>query len=312
MYKVIIDCDPGHDDAVALLLAARAENIDLLGVTTVAGNSELHHTTVNARKVLDFAGLTDVPVFAGAAKPLMRDLFRLTGVAIHGEDGLGGPVIPEPQTPIENESALSFLIRKIKASEEKVVLIATGPLTNVALAFMADPTIKEKIDRLIIMGGAVYTEGNVTSAAEFNIFVDPEAAKVVFQSGVPIYLVSLDATMKALFKEEDIEALRAQEDEVSVLVAELMDFFANSHLEHFKVKEAPIHDALCVAILLDEDLVNFQHTYVDISLHDPLTLGETVADLWGITEHEKNAYISTDVDRERFVELVKSHMKSVE
>ena len=192
MKKVIMDCDPGHDDAIALLLASRADDIELLGVTTVAGNSELENTTRNARKVLDYAGVTDVDVYAGCERPMMRDLYRLTGAIIHGEDGLGGPKIPDPVTPIKEEHAVDFIIRALRESDEKIILIPTGPLTNIAMALIKAPDIKEKIERIIIMGGAVNDPGNITSAAEFNIYVDPEAAKIVFASGCNIYLNTLD------------------------------------------------------------------------------------------------------------------------
>lgn len=309
MIKVIMDCDPGHDDAIALLLASRSENIKILGVTTVAGNSELENTTRNARKILDFAGVTDVDVYAGCSKPLMRDLYRLTGAIIHGEDGLGGPKIPAPVTPVKEEHGVDFIIRTLRESDEKITLIATGPLTNVAMVLMKAPDVKEKIERIIIMGGAVVDPGNITSAAEFNIFVDPEAAKVVFSSGCTIYLNTLDISMKAVFYEKDIEDLRAQGDKVSDIVAQLLDFFASTHVKHFGFKACPIHDALCVGMLIDESMIEFQKTYLDISVNDPLTLGETVADLWGITGHEPNCYISMKVNRELFVKMIQDHMK---
>ncbi|NLL73917.1 MAG: nucleoside hydrolase [Clostridiales bacterium] len=309
MKKVIIDCDPGHDDAIALLLALHSEEIQVLGVTTVAGNSELENTRRNARKILDYAGATDIDVYSGCERPLMRDLYRLTGAIIHGEDGLGGPHIPDPVIPIKDEHAVDFIIRTLKESDSKAILIPTGPLTNIATAFIKAPEIKEKVEKIIIMGGAVWDPGNITSAAEFNIYVDPEAAKIVFASGCETYLVTLDVTMKAEFFEDDIEELRAQGDKISVIVAELLDFFANTHLEHFGVKSCPIHDALCVGILLDEDLIGFEHTYLDVSVNDPLTLGETVADLWDITGKDKNCYVSKTVDRDKFVDMIKTYMK---
>lgn len=309
MKKVIIDCDPGHDDAIALLLAAKADDIEIVGVTTVAGNSELHNTTRNARKILDYAGYTDIEVYAGCDRPMMRDLFRLTGAIIHGEDGLGGPNIPAPVTPIKDEHAVDYLIRTLRNSEERIILIVTGPMTNVAVAMQKAPDIKDKIDRIIMMGGAVIEPGNVTSAAEFNIFVDPEAAKIVINSGCELFLVSLDVSMKAVFLEEDIETLRAQGDKISEIVASLLDFFAETHVKHFGFKACPIHDALCVGMLIDKNLIEFQKTYLDVSLHDPLTLGETVADLWEITGNKPNCHIAMKVNRELFVRMICEHMK---
>lgn len=309
MKKIIMDCDPGHDDAIALLLAAHSEDIQILGVTTVAGNSELANTTRNARKILDYAGVIDVGVYPGCDRPIMRNLYRFTGVIIHGEDGLGGPKIPEPVTPIETEHGVDYIIRTLRESKEKIILIPTGPLTNIAAAFIKAPDIKEKVEKIIIMGGAVMDAGNVTSAAEFNIFVDPEAAKIVFASGCNIYLNTLDISMKAVFYEEDIEALRSQGDKISDIVAQLLDFFASTHVAHFGFKACPIHDALCIGVLIDEALIEYEHTFMDVSVNDPLTLGETVADLWGVTGNEKNCYISTKVNRELFVKMIQEHIK---
>ncbi len=309
MRKVIIDCDPGHDDAIALLLAAKADNLDILGVTTVSGNSELHNTTRNARRVLDYAGYSNIDVYSGCDRPMLREAFRLTGAVIHGEDGLGGPHIPAPVTPVKEEHAVDFIIRTLHSSEERIILIVTGPMTNIAVALEKAPDIKDKIDRIIIMGGAILEPGNITSSAEFNVYVDPEAAKIVFNSGCELYLVSLDVTMKSMFYEEDIETLRKQGDKISTIVASLLDFFAQTHLKHFGFRACPIHDALCVGILIDENLVEFKKTFVDVALHDPLTLGETVADLWDITGHKPNCHIGMKVDREKFIRMICEHMK---
>lgn len=309
MQKIIIDCDPGHDDAIAILLASRSDKLKIVGVTTVAGNSELENTSNNARKILDYAGVFDVPVYAGCSAPMMRSLFRLTGAIIHGEDGLGGPTIPAAVTPIEKEHGVDFIIRTLRESDEKITLIPVGPLTNIAMALIKAPDIKSKIEKIVIMGGAVIDPGNITSAAEFNIYVDPEAAKVVFSSGCNIYLNTLDISMKAVFHEEDIERLRAQGDRVSDIVAQLLDFFAATHVEHFGFKACPIHDALCVGVLIDESLIEYKKVFLDVSVNDPLTLGETVADLWNITGNEPNCYISMKVDREKFVDMITEHMK---
>lgn len=308
MFNVIMDCDPGHDDAIALMLASRADNIRILGVTTVAGNSYVENVTRNARKVLDYADVTDVDVYQGAGKPMLHDLYRLTGAIIHGEDGLGGPKIPDAVTPVRSEHAVEFIIRTLRESKEKVTLIPTGPLTNIALVLTQAPDVKEKIDRIIIMGGAIYDPGNVTSAAEFNIYQDPEAARIVMQSGCTIYLNTLDISMKAVFYEEDKERIRAKGGKIPTFVAELLDFFGATHVEHFGFFACPIHDALCVGALIDENLIEYQHTYVDISCAEELTRGETVADLWNVTGHAPNCYISTKVNRELFVDMITEHM----
>ena len=308
MIDLILDCDPGHDDAIAMLLASRAEGIRLLGVTTVAGNSYVENTTINARKVLDYADVTDVPVYQGAGKPMMHELYRLTGAIIHGEDGLGGPKIPAPVTPIAKGHAVDFLINTLRAHPGKVTLVAVGPLTNIAMMVVQAPDVLDKVEKLVIMGGAIRDPGNITSAAEFNIYVDPEAAKIVFASGMNIYLNTLDISMKAVFYGDDIERIRAQGDKVSTLVAQLLDFFGQTHVNHFGFLACPIHDALCVGVLIDEELVEWEETFVDISVSDPLTRGETVADLWGITGNAPNCHISVKVDRERFVQMITSHM----
>lgn len=308
MKKIIIDCDPGHDDAIALLLAARADELEILGVTTISGNSELHNTTRNARRILDYAGYPHIDVYPGCDRPMIREPFRLTGAIIHGEDGLGGPNVPPPFTPVREEHAVDFLIRTLRDSMERIILIVTGPMTNLAVALEKAPDIRDKIDRIIIMGGAVIEPGNITSASEFNIYVDPEAAKLVFNSGCELYLVSLDVTMKAMFYEADIETLRRQGDKISTIVASLLDFFAETHVKHFGFKACPIHDALCVGILIDESLIEFKKTFVDIALQDPLTLGETVADLWEITGNKPNCHIAMRVDREKFVAMICEHM----
>jgi inosine-uridine nucleoside N-ribohydrolase len=240
---------------------------------------------------------------------MQREAFRLTGTAIHGEDGLGGPPVPAPVTPIKEEHAVDYIIRTLRDSDDPIILIVTGPMTNIATALEKAPDIKDMIDRIIIMGGAIVEPGNITSSAEFNIYVDPEAAKIVLGSGCVLYLVSLDVTMKSMFYEEDIETLREQGDKVSVIVASLLDFFADTHLKLFGYRACPIHDALCVGILIDESLVEFKKTFVDVALLDPLTLGETVADLWGIAGNEPNCHIGMKVDREKFVRMICEHMK---
>ncbi len=309
MKKIILDCDPGHDDAIAILLATRSEKIKLLGITTVAGNSELVNTTNNALRVLNYADVYDVPVYAGCEKPMMRNLYRLTGAIIHGEDGLGGPDIPAPTQKPEVGHAVDYIVDTLMAAEEKLTIVAVGPLTNIATAMVKVPAIKEKIEQIVIMGGAVVDPGNITSAAEFNIFVDPEAAKIVMCSGVKIYLNTLDISMKAVFYEDDINNLANKGNKVCKIVHELLKFFAGTHVDHFGFLACPIHDALCVGMLIDESLIEYKKVFLDVSLNDELTLGETVADLWNITGKEPNVFLSTKVDREKFVSMITEHLQ---
>jgi inosine-uridine nucleoside N-ribohydrolase len=309
MYNVIIDCNPGQDDAIALLLASRADDIRILGVTTVAGNGYLENTTQNARTVLDFAGATDVDVYPGCEKPMMRELWRLSAAILHGEDGLGGSKLPDPVTPVKNEHAVSFIIRALRESEERITLIVTGPATNIAQTLVQAPDVKENIDRIVLMGGAIRTPGNVTSAAEFNMFQDPEAAKILLASGLDLYLVTLDASMNALFSDSDIRRLRGQGDELSAAAAKLLDFSEETHMQYFGFPACPVHGALSIASLIDQDLIGWEYTFVDVSACDELTRGETVADLWGITGRLPNCHIAAGVDRDRFADIVIEHLK---
>ena len=307
MKKIIMDCDPGHDDAIALLLATRADCLELIGVTTVAGNSDLRHTTANALKVLEYADVYDIPVYAGCSKPLMRDLFRHTGAIIHGEDGLGGPHIPFAARQCEGEHAVQYLARTLRETKEKLTVVATGPLTNIAAALTLDESVKNGIDEIIVMGGAIREAGNITSAAEFNIYVDPEAAKIVFSSGCRLRVNPLDITMKALFLQEDIDKL-ALGGKVSEIVAELLQFFGQAHLKHFGDFVCPIHDATCVAALIAPELIEYEPVFLDVSVNDELTRGETVADIWRITGRKENARIGTKINREKFVSMIIEHL----
>lgn len=308
MESIIIDCDPGHDDAIALLLAVKSGRVKVRGVTTVAGNSELCHTTNNARRILDFAGAYDIGVYSGCNKPLEKPLYRLTGAGIHGEDGLGGPRVPDAVTPIKKQHAVDYLISELMGNDNNITLVCLGPLTNVAAAMIKEPLICRNIKKIIIMGGAVRETGNVTSAAEFNIYVDPKAADIVFRSGCPIFLNSLDITMKSYFTEGDIKQLKCRKDETSILVGELLEYFGASHVTTFGMNICPVHDATCIAGLLDETLIQYELVNVQISTKDELTEGETVADLWNFTGAEKNCHLAVSIDRERFVSMIEEIM----
>lgn len=282
--------------------------IRLLGVTTVAGNSLIENVTNNAIRVLEYAGLEGIGVHEGVGRPMLQSLYRKTGVAIHGVDDLGGPVIPAAVAKKQSEHAVEFMLRTLRESKEKVTIIAVGPLTNVAIVLvMANEQQKASIDR-IIMGGSIYTEGNVLSSQEFNIYQDPEAARIVFRSGCNICLNTLDISMKAVFKAEDKERLRARGGRVPAFVAELLDFFGRTYADTFDFGDCPVHDALRVGCLIDPDMIEFKRTFVDVSAADVLTRGEIVADIWGLTDHEPNCCISTRVNRERFVEMIIEHM----
>lgn len=310
MREIIIDCDPGHDDAIALMLAAGAENLRILGVTTVAGNNVLSQTTANALKVLEYAGARQVPVYAGCAKPMMRALYRRGNESHHGDDGLGGVKLPQAKAEPQEMHAVDYIVKTLRESEKKITMVAIGPLTNIATALVLAPDIVKKIEQLVIMGGAAMAPGNITTAAEFNMFVDPEAASIVMNCGCRIDLVALDVSMKALFYEQDMEALLAADNDVSNLAYDLLKAYAVQYEEHYGVPACPVHDALCIAYLMDESLIAFREVYCDISLHDKLTVGETVCDLWNVTGRNPNINLSMRVDREKFVQIVTDGLKT--
>jgi inosine-uridine nucleoside N-ribohydrolase len=294
---ILLDCDPGHDDAIALLLALASPEVELLGVTTVAGNQTLEKTTANAIRVLEFAGHTDVPVAAGADRPLVREPFVASYV--HGETGLDGPDLPPPRSAPVNRHAVDFLADKIREADGEVTLVPVGPLTNVALLLALHPDARP--ERIVLMGGAI-AEGNVTPAAEFNIWADPEAARRVFESGLDLTMIGLDVTHKALMTREHAERLR-EAGRVGRAVAELWDFFSRFHRERYGSEDSPIHDALCVALLLRPELVELAHRHVAIDTESDLCRGRTVVDLWQVTGNEPNARVGVGVDGDGFMEL---------
>jgi inosine-uridine nucleoside N-ribohydrolase len=297
---VLLDCDPGHDDAIALLLALASPELDLLGVTTVAGNQTLDKTTANALRVLELVGRGDVPVAAGADRPLARDLF--IGDYVHGESGLEGPTLPDPRGEPVAQHAVDFLAERILASARPVTLVPVGPLTNVALLLARHPEVAGNVERIVIMGGAI-AEGNVTPAAEFNVYVDPEAAWRVFRSGVPVTMIGLDVTHKALMMPAHVDRLRAS-SEVGRFVAELHDFFVEYHKRTYGTEGAPIHDAVAVAHVLRPGLVETVRRHVDVDCESRLCRGRTVVDLWRRTGLDPNADVGVDIDAPAFLELL--------
>jgi len=302
--KIVIDCDPGHDDAIAILLALASPEVELTGVTTAAGNQTLDKTTRNALVTLEIAGRSDIPVAAGAEAPLRREL--RTAAHVHGETGLDGPELHEPSSRPVGGPAADFLAELM---EPGVVLVPTAPLTNVALLLERHPDVHERIERIVWMGGAI-GEGNVTPAAEFNAFVDPEAAAAVFASGIPITMIGLDVTHKALFTREHAERLRST-GRAGRFVAELSDFFQQFHERSYGFGGSPIHDAMAIAHVIDPTLVTTRHANVAVETRSELCDGRTVVDLRGVTGREPNADVGVDVDVERFLELLVSRIASL-
>ncbi len=298
---IVIDCDPGHDDAIAILLALASPEVELRGISTVAGNQTLDKTTRNALKVLELAARTDVPVVAGADAPLRRTL--RTAANVHGESGLDGPDLPEPTTAPVDGDVVEVLAEWL---EPGVVLVPTGPLTNVARLLERHP---HATDRIVWMGGAI-AEGNVTPAAEFNAYVDPEAAATVFGGGIPVTMVGLDVTQKALFGHSHAERLRGT-GKVGKAVAELADFFLEFHRRRYRFEGAPIHDAMAVAHVIDPTLVTTLECNISIETSSQFCDGRTVVDRWLVTDLPKNAHAGIDVDADRFLELLVERIGSL-
>lgn len=298
---VILDCDPGHDDALAILLALARPEFDLRAITTVAGNAPLVATTRNALRVLTLLGRTDVPVAAGAAAPLLRPLHVAENV--HGTSGLDGADLPEPAMAARPEGALELLRATIEASPGPITLIPTGPLTNIALLIRAYPRLLERVERICLMGGAA-GEGNTTASAEFNMWVDPEAAAIVFDCGRPITMIGLDVTHQARLTHADAERLAALGTRTGRVFADLLRFFARFHAERYGWDGSPIHDAVAVAHVAVPGLVETRPYRVDIETTSELTRGRTVVDLHGVSGHPPNAEVGLAIDRPRFVELI--------
>lgn len=301
MAKTIIDCDPGHDDMMAIFVALAEADIDLLGVTTVAGNQVGENTYNNALKVLTLVDRSDIPVSRGCDVPLLRPL--RVAPDIHGVSGLDGADLPEPGFSGTGMHAVDFLAKSLREATEPVTLVPTGPLTNIGLLFRKHPDLLSKIREIILMGGAVY-ESNVTPAAEFNIFVDPEAAHIVFDSGLPITMVGLDVTNRGLLDFSDIDRIAKMGGKVSSVVAPLLRFFASAYEEHFGIPGAPLHDALAMSLVAHRGLVETKRLRVDVETTGELTRGRTVTDVHHVTGKEPNADVALEVDVDRFKEII--------
>ncbi|WP_425043911.1 nucleoside hydrolase [Primorskyibacter sp. S87] len=302
--KIIIDTDPGQDDAVAILTAlASPDDLDVLGITAVAGNVPLSLTARNARIVCELAGRTDVPVYAGCDAPLTRKL--VTAEHVHGKTGLDGPVLPEPTMTLADGHAVDFIIETLRREEPgTVTLCPLGPLTNIATAFERAPDVAERVQEIVLMGGAYFEVGNITPTAEFNIYVDPEAADIVFKSGAPIIVHPLDVTHKALVTRDRNDAFRALGTPVGTAVAEMTDFFERFDKEKYGSLGAPLHDPCVTAYLLEPELFSGRHINVEIETTSELTRGMTVADWWGVTDRPANAIFIGDLDADGFFALL--------
>jgi purine nucleosidase len=302
--KILLDCDPGHDDAIALLLALASSELELLGVTTVAGNQTLEKTTANAIRLLEFAGRNEIPVAAGADRPLVRE--QSVASYVHGETGLDGPDLPPPQGSPLDRHAVDFLADAIRETGGSVTLVPTGPLTNVALLLALHPDARP--ERIVLMGGAI-AEGNVTPAAEFNIWADPEAAARVFGSGIDVTMVGLDVTHQALFTPAHVGRLAGR---VGRMVAQLLEFYGHFHKQVYNFDGSPIHDAVAVAHVIRDDLVKTEHLNAEIDVESELCRGRTVVDVWRRSGREPNSHVAVDIDADGFLELLIERLNSLQ
>jgi len=304
--KIIMDCDPGHDDAIAIILAAAQPQLEILAITTVSGNAEIEKTTQNALKVCDLISLNKVIVSKGASEPMVR--LRETAPGIHGDSGLDGPELPEPSRSWSEEHGVDTIIRLVKESAEPVTLLPTGPLTNIALALTKAPEIKSNIEEIVLMGGGTF--GNWTPTAEFNIWADPEAARKVFESGIPTVVMGLDITHQALATKEVIAEVNRIDNRVAKIVGELLVFFASTYKEMFDIDGAPVHDVLTVAYLVAPELFKTKDVNIVVETKGEYTAGTTLVDLHGVSGRAVNAKFGLELDVDGFWKLMIDALKT--
>lgn len=302
--KIIIDTDPGQDDAAAIMLALGSpQELDVLGITTVAGNVPLSLTSRNARVVCELCGRPDVKVYEGAERPLLRQL--VTAEHVHGKTGLDGPVVDEPVMKVQDQHAVDFIIESIRSHAAGTVTLCTlGALTNVALALQKAPEIAPRVRELVMMGGGFFEGGNITPAAEFNIYVDPDAAKIVFASGIPIVMMPLDVTHRVLTHKSRVEKIRAIGSRPAVAMAEMLEFFERFDIEKYGSDGGPLHDPTVIAYLLRPDLFKGRDCNVEIETASELTVGMTVVDWWQVTGRKHNAKVMREIDDQGFFDLL--------
>ena len=301
--NIIIDTDPGQDDAVAILLALASPELNVLGITCVAGNVPLAQTSNNARQVCELARRPDMRVFAGCDQPMGRGL--VTAEHVHGATGLNGATLPKPKMPIQSEHAVDFIIKTLRqAPKNSITLCPLGPLTNIGTALLKAPDIASRIAQIVMMGGAYFEVGNITPVAEFNIFVDPEAADIVFKSGIDLVVAPLDVTHKALTNKAWITDLRSKNNRVCDTVVGWTDFFERFDSDKYGTEGAPLHDPCVIAYLIAPELFTGRHINVQIEVQSELTRGMTVADWWGVTDHPPNALFLGDIDATGYFNLI--------
>ena len=310
--KIILDCDPGHDDAVAIMLAAANDNIEILGITCVAGNATLENTKLNALKICSLIDKTNIPIFAGSNKPINADL--VTAAHVHGESGLdikGNPIEVADNFTIQDLNAVDYIIQTCLEQSEPIYLCPTGPLTNIALAIKKEPSIKNNINKIVFMGGAGMSLGNITPAAEFNIYVDPHAADIVLNSGIPLVMMGLDVTHKVMVNDEIIKDFKKNRNKSSYFFVDLMNFYSKFHRKLYQINGSPLHDPCVIAYLIDSSLFKGKFVNVVVEKDSPITRGKTVVDWLGVTKRVANCTVITEVDHKRFFSLLKKELKSL-
>ncbi len=306
--KIIIDTDPGQDDAVAILMAIASQELEVVGITAVAGNVPLELTEKNSRIIVELSGKTDIPVFAGCDRPLGREL--VTAEEVHGKTGLDGMDLSEPNVPLQDKDGVDFIIETLQSNNPgTITLCPLGPLTNIAKAMQMAPEIVARIQEIVLMGGAYFEVGNVTPAAEFNIYVDPEAAQIVFKSGVPITVLPLDATHQVLTTKSHMDIIGNIGNRAGKEVANLTTFFERFDKEKYGTDGAPLHDPCVIAYLLEPEIFNGRYVNVEIETQSELTRGMTVVDWWDVTDRAPNAIFVGQADSDRFFELLTEKLR---
>lgn len=310
--KIILDCDPGHDDAVAIMLAAASKEIEILGITCVGGNVGLDNTLDNALKVCTLIERTDIKIYSGARKPIHYDLF--TAEYVHGKTGLdkkGEPLSVKPDYKIQQQNAIDFIIETCHSATEQIYLCPTGPLTNIAVSLQKDPSIKEKIKEIIFMGGAAMCLGNTTPSAEFNIYVDPHAANIVLNSGVKLVMFGLDVTHKVNVNDIIINDIKNNQNKSSILFADLMNFYSKTHRRVFDIDESPLHDPCVIGYLINENLFDGKFVNVLVEEDSYLTRGQTVTDWMRVTNRKPNCHVMATADHKIFFSILKNELKKL-
>ena len=304
--KIILDCDPGHDDAVAILLAAGSPKIELLGITTESGNQTIDKTTRNALNVLQWIGRGDIPVYRGCERPMVRA--KITAGDIHGETGLDGPVFPPLELKLQEKHAVNYIVDTLTAAKEPITMVTTGPMTNLGMALRMRPAIAEKIERIVLMGGS-YQNGNVTPAAEFNILCDPEAAFACFTCGRPIYMMGLDITRKVLCTPDVVERMRKISNRASDLFVDLMAHFCRTQKEIFGFPGGPLHDPCTMVWLLDPSIITLKPMHATIDISHGESYGRTNCDFFNYQKKPLNAHVAVAVDVDRYWDLIEEELR---